>query len=77
MKVKNINGTSQTTCSCGSWIKHWENFSRQTKPHYCPADGCMNTGLVGAHVQKAGSSDKRWYIYPLCDLHNELGSIGV
>ncbi len=21
-KVKNINGTSQNRCSCGSWLKH-------------------------------------------------------
>ena len=27
MKVKNLNGTSQRTCKCGSWLKHWEKFS--------------------------------------------------
>ncbi len=27
MKIKNINGTSQAKCSCGSWLKHWQNFS--------------------------------------------------
>ncbi len=21
--VRNINGTSDTTCKCGSWLKHW------------------------------------------------------
>jgi hypothetical protein len=70
MKIKNINGTSQTTCACGSWLKHWENFSGQTTS-YCPVDKCVNKDLVGAHVQKANSSDERWYIYPLCAAHNQ------
>jgi len=52
MKIRNINGTSQTTCKCGSWLKHWENFSGQVKPSYCPASGCLRTDLLGAHVQK-------------------------
>lgn len=71
MKIRNINGTSQTTCNCGSWLKHWENFSGQKKPSYCPAFGCINKDLLGAHVQKGGNStDQKWYIYPLCAEHN-------
>lgn len=70
MKIKNINGTSQTTCVCGSWLNHWGNFSGQTVT-YCPASGCLNTDMVGAHVQKANSSDEKWYIYPLCNAHNQ------
>jgi hypothetical protein len=27
--------------------------------------------LVGAHVQKANSSDNNWYICPLCISHNQ------
>jgi len=71
MKISNINGTSQTTCSCGSWIKHWEKFSGQNTPSYCPEEGCLNTDLVGAHVRKSGSSDGKWYILPLCNAHNQ------
>lgn len=72
MKIRNINGTSQTRCSCGSWLKHWENFSGQTRPLYCPAEGCLRTDLEGAHVQKGGrSTDQKWYIYPLCKEHNK------
>ncbi len=26
MKIKNINGTSDNTCTCGSWLKHWEKL---------------------------------------------------
>jgi hypothetical protein len=70
VKIKNINGTSQTTCACGSWLKHWQKFSGQTGT-YCPATTCENKDLVGAHVQKANSPDNKWYIYPLCSAHNQ------
>ena len=77
MKVKNINGSSQSTCSCGSWLKHWEKFSGQTII-YCPAGNCRNTDLVGAHVLKANSQDQKWYIYPLCKKHNHhIGELEV
>jgi len=71
MKIKNINGTSQTTCACGSWLKHWEKFSWQKVPTYCPVDSCLKKDLVGAHVQKSDSFDNKWYIYPLCNAHNQ------
>lgn len=74
MKIKNINGTSQYTCACGSWLAHWENYSGQTVA-FCPESTCLKTSLVGAHVQKAHSSDDNWYIYPLCSAHNQ--STGV
>ena len=74
MKIKNINGTSQNKCVCGSWMKHWEKFSGQ-KVTYCPVTTCLDIDLVGAHVQKANSSDDKWYIYPLCSAHNK--STGV
>ncbi len=70
MKIRNINGTSQATCPCGSWLKHWEKFSGQTTT-YCPVTGCLDKDLVGAHVQKADSSDNKWYIFPLCNKHNK------
>jgi hypothetical protein len=78
MKVKNINGTADTTCSCGSWLAHWQRFSGQ-KVSICPADGCLKTDLVGAHVQKGGgSADQKWYIYPLCNTHNmHVGELEV
>lgn len=66
MKVKNINGTSQNTCKCGSWLDHWKNFSGQTLPSYCPEERCLGKPEVGAHVQKDNSSDASWYIIPLC-----------
>lgn len=74
MKIKNINGTSDTDCSCGSWLKHWEKFSGQSII-YCPVGLCLNKDLVGAHVQKADSYDSKWYICPLCNAHNQATSI--
>lgn len=52
-RVKNINGTSQNTCKCGSWLKHWEKFSGQTA-NCCGVIGCQRTDVVGAHVQESG-----------------------
>jgi hypothetical protein len=70
MKLKNINGTSDTTCVCGSWLKHWEKFSGQTVT-YCGEKACLSKDVVGAHVQLADGSDRNWYIYPLCNKHNQ------
>ena len=70
MKITNINGTSDTMCSCGSWLQHWANFSGRQIPTYCPVSLCMNKDLVGAHVQKVSVYDNKWYICPLCNEHN-------
>jgi hypothetical protein len=70
MKVHNINGTSQSTCRCGSWLNHWKNFSSQPLPTYCPEKSCTDKPEVGAHVQKDSATDKSWYIIPLCTKHN-------
>lgn len=69
MKVKNINGTSQNTCKCGSWLQHWKNFSGQTAT-ICRAKGCSRSDIKGAHVQKDVSYDSNWYIVPFCSEHN-------
>lgn len=70
MKVTNINGTSDNFCNCGSWLKHWENYSNQSLPLYCPEKSCLNKPEVGAHVQKDSFIDNSWYIIPLCKYHN-------
>jgi len=71
MQLKNINGTSQLQCRCGSWLNHWKNYGGGTIPTYCPVSGCYNKDLVGAHVQKADGWDYNWYICPLCNEHNK------
>ena len=70
MKVKNINGTSQNTCKCGSWLDHWKNFSGQSLSNYCSEKNCTEKPGVGAHVQKDSYADSNWYIVPLCKTHN-------
>lgn len=72
MRIRNINGTSDTTCRCGSWLNHWKNFSSQPTPTFCLVKNCTKRDLVGAHVQKGGeSTDQNWYICPLCGEHNQ------
>jgi hypothetical protein len=76
-KIKNINGTSDNNCKCSSWLKHWEKFSGQTT-NYCIEKNCISKDLVGAHVQRADSSDMSWYIIPLCSSHNKaVGTLEV
>jgi len=77
MKVKNINGTSQRSCRCGSWLQHWHNYSGQTAT-ICRALGCGNPVSAGAHVQKDVLYDSSWYIVPFCASHNHSsGSIEI
>ncbi len=70
MRVKNINGTSDNTCKCGSWLEHWKKFSSQTLSSYCSEVKCTKKPEVGAHVQKDNSTDTNWYIVPFCNTHN-------
>jgi len=70
MKVKNINGTSDNICRCGSWLEHWKKFSQQSLPNYCPEEKCLEKPELGAHVQKDSPTDTSWYIAPLCRKHN-------
>ncbi len=69
-RVNNVNGTTDNICKCGSWLAHWQTFSGQQIPTYCAEKSCVKTPEVGAHVQKESSSDKSWYIAPLCQEHN-------
>ncbi len=71
MKVNNVNGTSDNTCKCSSWLAHWKNFGGGTIPSYCSEKSCTAKPTVGAHVQKDSSTDRGWYIVPLCDAHNK------
>ena len=78
MKLKNINGTSGLTCSCGSWLEHWAKYSNQSIPSYCPEPNCLEKQLVGAHVQRDSETDRAWYIVPLCAKHNaKAGSLVI
>lgn len=74
VNVKNVNGTSQKDCKCGSWLQHWLNYSGQ-KADSCKVKGCTNTDLLGVHVQKNVSYDRNWYIVPLCREHSKKSDL--
>lgn len=71
-RVKNVNGTDRFSAPTGynSWLEYWEKQTGQRKS-ICGASGCSNGDLVGAHVQKANSTDKSFYITPLCRSCNQ------
>lgn len=72
MKVKNLKNTSDLTCGCGSWIKHWEKHSGNIG-NKCYVIDCTKTNdIVGGHVKKVNSTDDDWYIVPICKLHNSV-----
>lgn len=70
--VKNVNGSSRFGPPSGysSWLEYWEDQSGYIE-RFCHCVGCIGTDLVGAHVQKAGSTDRKWYIVPLCQSCNK------
>jgi hypothetical protein len=70
MKVKNVAGTSDSSCKCSSWLDHWKKFGGGDLPSYCVESTCLAKPAVGAHVQKDNAIDKSWYIVPLCAKHN-------
>lgn len=69
--VKNVNGSDRFLRPAGyaSWLDYWERQVRQRATH-CFAFDCNRTDLVGAHVQLANSSDRHYYIVPLCEKCN-------
>ena len=67
---KNKNGTGERTCICGSWSKHWLNFSNKEWPIECSVEGCHNYPVLGAHVINAFAPGE--YIVPMCDSCNKL-----
>lgn len=69
--VKNIKGTSDKTCKCGTWLKHWEKYSKKTAAE-CSIIGCKHDADVGAHVIKCSSTEDNHYIVPMCTGHNSI-----
>ena len=79
MKIKNITGSSKVSAKpkhFDSWLQFWEHFTGFTltrnKLWVCPACGksFLGSSFDGCHVQKADSTDQKWYIAPLCDSCN-------
>jgi len=64
MRVLNLSEANAEDCGCGTWLKHWENFSYQ-KANFCAVSGCENKIETGAKVQKEGEPGTV-YVVPLC-----------
>lgn len=76
-KVQNLNGTSgRLPQNESSWLEFWE-MKTGLRANHCHYVGCGTTGrhnLVGAHVKKVGVNDDSWYIVPLCNRCNHIGT---
>lgn len=72
--VKNLNRTSWKKCKCGSWLKHWENYSKQ-KALLCANRSCGRLANLGGHIKKDSSVFMEHYIVPLCSSCNKIPSI--
>lgn len=71
-RVKNVVGSDRFSAPAGysSWLDYWEKKTG-TKQYICGASGCSSKDLVGAHVQKVGCPDEKWYITPICRKCNQ------
>ena len=71
-KVKNVVGSSRFPVPFGysSWLDYWEKQTGESATS-CGTCGMFAAAEVGAHVQKADSTDKRYYITPLCRRCNQ------
>ncbi|EJL6263672.1 hypothetical protein NTE12_005348 [Vibrio harveyi] len=75
VKIKNANGTADKKCKkCGSWIAHWEAYSKESAK-VCSVKGCSEKkDLVGAHITRPIANNEDYkthpYIVPMCSSHN-------
>ena len=74
MVVRNVKGTGERTCSCGSWLMHWQRFAG-VKAIYCGVFECVNPAELGAHVVKDAEADGAECIVPMCKYHNALTEV--
>lgn len=62
---KNVSGTKDRSCSCGTWLNHWFLYSgSQNKANKCSVLGCNSIAEVGGHVRQGNGTKE--YIVPLC-----------
>ncbi len=70
IQIKNLSGTSDKTCTCGTWLDHWVKISGKPLPNYCSISMCYQKPEVGAHVKKADLLNFSTYIVPMCKACN-------
>jgi hypothetical protein len=64
MRVKKLLETPNAGCRCGSWLQHWDNFSRQ-KANFCMVLGCDGKPEVGGLVCRE-TEPEQVCVVPLC-----------
>ena len=64
-KWANKKGTSDRSCSCGSWKDHWLQNSGLNWPAACSVSGCSSKPVLGAHIYNSDVSGEK--IAPFCD----------
>jgi hypothetical protein len=69
--ASNVDGTSELTCGCDSWIDHWDHYGGNGK-RTCSEVSCWNDA-IGAHVNLGTSETVE--IIPLCKAHNNTGGV--
>lgn len=94
MKIRNVKGSSKVSknppASYTSWIDYWRSretlgdwfIFRMPIHNYYECPMCGNLVLLkdveGGHVVKDGSTDKKWYIYPICaSCNKQPGKVSV
>lgn len=65
----NKRGSSDRSCACGSWQKHWINLTGRAWPATCSVAGCTFRPTLGGHLVNA--ADVGEYIAPLCNVCNQ------
>lgn len=76
MLVKNVKGSGERPCGCGSWLMHWERFAG-VRAVRCGVLHCAGSAHVGAHVVKDGEADKDQYIVPMCQFHYSQSGVSL
>ncbi|WP_146211714.1 hypothetical protein [Burkholderia cenocepacia] len=74
--MKNVVGSGERSCGCGSWLDHWVKFTtHRDGDHLCSVDGCTELAVDGAHVTlpHLDVEDERQlhWIIPMCRRHNK------
>lgn len=64
----NKKGTSDRSCSCGTWKQHWLNYSKKSWPASCSVQGCSSSPTLGAHIINPDVTGEK--IVPMCNSCN-------
>ena len=81
MKVESSTRTARwekPSCKCKTWIEHWAKNTSEKYPSVCPGCGKEVSNVSdwdGAHVRRVDSSDKTYYITPLCSSCNSKSEL--